>query len=206
MAATPAMDTADQAVSDRLVAYLIDFVLLSVLAFVVWLVGIGIQMMILGASNSMEAGGGGAMAAGLGAIVVRLGVWTVIGGSVFGYFAYLDADGQTVGKRVADVVVANTDGSPAGRKSAAVRTAVLLAPLPVIAGASTLLSWVGFLLTFWLTFVWLAVEAVVLYVSDDHQRIGDRLAGTMVVKTTSAAGADGESARTAATEAAVGNA
>jgi uncharacterized RDD family membrane protein YckC len=177
------METAEEAVSDRLVAYLIDFVLLGVGATAVWGIGFGIQIALLGAGGGMEPGSDPSTAASFGAILVRLVVWTVISGLVFGYFTLMDADGQTIGKSQQDVVVATTDGDLAGKKHTALRTAVLLVPLPVMAGASILLSFLGFGLTVPLMFGWLGVEALVLYVSDSSQRLGDRLASTQVVRT-----------------------
>jgi len=190
MAATPAMDTADEAVPDRLVAYLIDFTLLSALAFVVWLVGFAVSIALLGASGSMDPNSGASAAASIGTMLVRAVVWLVIGGAVFGYFTLLDAGGQTFGKRFSDVVVATTDGGSPAKTATAIRTAVLLLPMPVMAGAYVLLGGLGFVLTVPLMIAWLAIEAAVLYVSDDHQRLGDRFAGTVVVETGSTAGTD----------------
>jgi uncharacterized RDD family membrane protein YckC len=183
MPPTPAMETADEAVQDRLVAYLIDFVLLSVGATAVWGIGFGIQFAIIGVTGSIEPGSDPSAAASLAAILVRLVVWTIIAGLVFGYFTLLDAGGQTIGKSQQDVVVATADGDLASKKHTALRTAVLLVPLPVMAGGSILLSFLGFGLTVPLMFGWLGVEALVLYVSDSSQRLGDRLASTQVVRT-----------------------
>lgn len=201
MSPTPAMETADEAVGDRLVAYLIDFVLLSVGATVVWGIGFGIQFAIIGATGSMEPGSGTSTAASFGAIIVRVIVWIVIAALVFGYFTLMDAGGQTVGKSKQDVVVATTDGDLAGKKHTALRTAVLLVPLPVMAGASILLSFLGFGLTLPLMFGWLGVEALVLYVSDGSQRLGDRLASTQVVRTGGEAAGTSQTAETVAGEA-----
>lgn len=183
MPPTPAMGTANEAVSDRLVAYLIDFVMLSVGATIVWGIGFGIQVALLGAGGGMDPGQDTSMAANIGVLLVRLVVWTVIAALVFGYFTVMDADGQTIGKSQQDVVVATSDGDLAGKKHTALRTAVLLVPLPVMAGGSILLSFLGFGLTVWLMFGWLGIEALVLYVSDSSQRLGDKLASTQVVKT-----------------------
>jgi uncharacterized RDD family membrane protein YckC len=183
MSPTPSMETAEEAVSDRLVAYLIDFVILSAGATAVWGIGFGVQIVLLGAGGGMEPGSDPSAAASVGAILIRVVVWTIIAGLVFGYFTVMDAGGQTVGRSQQDVVVATTDGDLAGKKHTALRTAVLLVPLPVMAGASILLSFLGFGLTVPLMFGWLGVEALVLYVSDSSQRLGDRLASTQVVRT-----------------------
>jgi uncharacterized RDD family membrane protein YckC len=93
----------------------------------------------------------------LGEVGIYLGV--VIG--LFGYFILLEGlFGQTVGKRLLGVVVIKRDGSPCTMTASVVRNL-----LRIIDG---ILSY--------------AVGLVVMLLSDDRQRIGDRAADTVVVR------------------------
>lgn len=182
------MGTEDDALSGRLAAYLIDFGLLSAVAVVLWFVSwIVTTVLVVGAAGS---GSDAAFAAGTFAgLIMNLFLWPVIGVIVLGYFTYLDGSaGGTLGKRVMDVVVAGQDGSPASMRDAGIRTVVLMVPFPLMALLGIVLGAFGFVVDLFLMFGWLAVEAAVLFVSDDHRRLGDRAAGTVVLKRASTAG------------------
>lgn len=186
----PAMDTADEGVADRLVAYLVDFALLTVVAFAIWLLFVVVAL-VIGAVLGSTAGpdsGAGVLATGAVGLLFGLATWVAIAAAVGGYFTYMDADGQTFGKRLREVVVVTADGEPAGTRETAIRTAVLLAPLPVMALLQVFLSFVGFFLALGLMAGWLAVEAAALGLTEDHRRLGDRAAGTVVVKTAKSVG------------------
>lgn len=80
---------------------------------------------------------------------------------LLGYYVLLEgAFGQTVGKRLAGVVVVSRDGSPITFRQAAVRNL-----LRVVDG-----------------FFNYAVGLVVMLVTDDRQRVGDLVADTLVVR------------------------
>lgn len=180
----PAMGTQGDALSDRVVAYLIDFSLLSVVAFVFWLASF-VLTLVVGIGGGALGSDSGAAAAGIGALIIPLLLWGAIGVAVFGYFAYLDGstDG-TLGKRFMDVAVVQTDGSDATIREAAIRTVVLMLPFPVMALLGGILGAFGFVFALGIMGVWLLIEAAVMFVSDDGKRIGDRLAGTLVVQRT----------------------
>lgn len=177
----PAAPSGADARGDRVLAYLVDFVLLSALVFVMWLVSVGARFAVIGAS--MDVGSRESMvAANLGVVVLQVALWALIGVLVFAYFTYLDgaADG-TLGKRVMDVAVRRENGSAPGLKATAIRTGVLMLPFPLMALLGVLLGPLGFVIAVVLMAGWLLVEAVVLAVSEDGRRLGDRLAGTAVV-------------------------
>lgn len=182
-AGSPVLARGDEAKSDRVIAYLVDFALMSAVAFAIWFVGAIVQMILFAGSMGLgeEGAEGAAAAASVGAIVVSAIVWVLIAAALLAYFVLLDTGDGTLGKRFADVEVVETDGSAADRKATAIRTAVLLLPLPLIAGLEIFLGIFGFFIGLFFVFGWLLIEAVVLFVSDGGQRLGDRAAGTVVV-------------------------
>lgn len=184
------MDTADEAVADRLVGYLVDFALLSAAAFAIWLLFAVVAVVVRATTGSGTGTPGNASILETNAVGLLLGLtmWALVGAVVVGYFTAMDADGGTLGKRLREVVVVTEDGDPAGAKETAVRTAVLLAPLPVMALLQVFLSLVGFVLALGVMAGWLAVEAGALALADDNRRLGDRAAGTVVVKTARSVG------------------
>lgn len=104
----------------------------------------------------------------LSEITVRIA--TVLGGLVaalgvvgyFAYFIYFEAEyGQTVGKKVAGVVVVTEDGDPISYRQAAIRS---------------LLRIVDWLPVFYL------VGIVAIYLTDREQRLGDVVADTIVLR------------------------
>ena len=81
----------------------------------------------------------------------------------FAYFVYFEGKrGQTLGKRLMGVVVVREDGSPCGYGAAAVRTFTRL-----VDGIGVVPYLVGL---------------IVVLVTDRNQRLGDLLAGTVVVR------------------------
>lgn len=105
------------------------------------------------------------------ALVVGFGIGAAFGsnGAVFlgvllglvGYYVVLEgAFGQTVGKRLAGVIVVSRDGSPIGYRQAAVRNLLRVVD----------------------AFFNYAVGLVVMLVTDDCQRVGDIVADTLVVR------------------------
>lgn len=174
--------------SERLVAYLIDFALLSVGAFVLWLVLYIVQSVLtVGASFGMNAADpsavstGSLLATAMVGMVIRGVLWLAIGALLVWYFVYYASEGQTFGKRSQDVTVVDENGGAPSRRQLLIRTGLLLLPLPVMALIGAVLSIFGFVLALFFMAGWLLVEAVVMFVSDDGQRIGDRIANTYVV-------------------------
>lgn len=180
-------ERAADATSDRAVAYLLDFSLLSVVAFALWIVTFVINMVLaVGASSAVATGSsdlatGSFMATALIGIVVNAVLWLAIGAVLVWYFVYYADDGQTVGKRSQDVTVVAEDGSAPSKRQRLSRTAILLAPFPFMALLGAIFGGFGFVIALFLMAAWLVVEALVTFVSDDAQRIGDRVAGTYVV-------------------------
>lgn len=95
---------------------------------------------------------------------------------VVGYEAYLiGTTGATIGKRMVDLVVVETDGSPASLLVALRRTGlliamILLSAVPIIGTVAGLLLLVA-----------AAVSAFMIYSDDKGQTIWDRLGPTLVV-------------------------
>lgn len=178
-------DAADDAVLERIVAFLVDFVLLAVASAVLWLVFFVLRTVLaIGGTAAAGAGAEGGVMAGLSAvgIAVTLVMWLVIAGVLLGYYGLLSAEGrQTLGMRMIDVEVVDADGDGATTQQALTRSAVLFAPLPLMALADALLP-LGFLLALVLMAGWLVVELAVMVVSDGKQRLGDRLADTYVIE------------------------
>lgn len=174
----PAFRTGE-ALAGRAGAFVVDFVLLAVVSGVLWT---GFTLLQVVTARVLGAGGtSGELSLGV-LLVVRVAMWLVVGLAVFGYFAYLTAgDGQTLGKRFTDVAVVADDGSPVDRRGAAIRAAVLLVPMPVLAVLNIVGTVYGFVIGLPLVFAWVLVEAVVMYLTDDHWRLGDWLASTRVV-------------------------
>lgn len=187
MAETLAQRAAD-ATSERLVAYLIDFALLSAGAFVLWLLSLAINMTLsFGAMSSMSTTGASSMGSGpfmataLISVVVNGVLWLLIGALLVWYFVYYADGGQTFGKRSQDVAVVDEGGAAPSKRQRWVRTAILLAPFPLMALLGAVLGGLGFVLAVFIMAVWLVIEAVVMFASDDGQRLGDRVANTYVV-------------------------
>lgn len=105
-----------------------------------------------------------AVAIGYGfAVVLRseVGIYLGVFVGLFGYFILLEGlFGQTVGKRLLGVVVIKRDGAPCTMRASIVRNL-----LRIIDG-----------------FLSYAVGLVMMLLSEDRQRIGDRAADTVVVR------------------------
>ncbi|WP_167768594.1 RDD family protein [Haloarcula amylovorans] len=177
--------TAESAREDRIIAFLVDFVLLTIVTVLIWgvfaVVSMGLNFV------GMSAAGPDSTAAVAGTFLLGLALsvlqWGVIGLAVGSYFVYfLNDRGQTFGMGLTDVVVVSEDGTAITREQAIKRTLVLLAPMPLMALVSVVVPLVGFLLALFMMVGWLAVEALLLVTDDDAQRLGDRVAGTLVVE------------------------
>jgi len=191
---TAQLDSAVSARGSRLLAFLIDFFLLTIVTAVIWFVfsiitGVVGAGSMLGAAAMSDGGTASGMgtAASLGSMALSYGLrllqWVVIGAVLGGYFTLmLDSRGQTLGMSVTDVTLLSENGSAPTRSQALKRTAVLLAPLPVMALVSVFIPLIGLPIALFLMVGWLAVEAVMLFIDDDAQRLGDRLADTVVVE------------------------
>ena len=173
---------------DRLVAYLIDFAILSVGAFVLWLVSFAVNSVItLGATSGMSSAGpssfssGSFIATALIGMAINAVLWLAIGALLVWYFVYYADGEETFGKRSQDVTVVDENGGAPSRRQRLIRTGLLLLPFPVMALLGAVLGGVGFVLAVFIMAAWLAVELVVLFASDDGQRLGDRVANTYVV-------------------------
>lgn len=131
----PQMGTEDDVVLQRIVAFVVDAVLLGVVD--------------------------GLLAVALGTVSEALG-WLAVVALTFGYFTYFEgAYGQTLGKMVMDVVVVTERGEPCTFEKAAIRTV-----LRIVDG----------LPAFYL------VGLVVIFLTDERQRVGDLAADTVVVR------------------------
>lgn len=182
-----ALDTAEDARVGRILGFLVDFVLLSVVTAAIWFVFFIVQILVgvsgMAAAGSMESQAAMTGVSVLG-VVVSLAMWAVIGLALLAYFVYFQTNGgQTLGMKLTDVAVVSTTGSAIDRSAALKRSAVLLLPLPVMALAAVFVPLLGLPIALALMAGWLLVEAVVMFVSEDAQRLGDRLADTTVVET-----------------------
>jgi len=179
-------ESTDDALVERIVAFLIDFTLLAVASAFVWLVFSVIEA-VIGLGGMVAAGSPGAsdgVMAGVSAlaVLVTLAMWVVIAAVLLAYFGFLAAEGrQTLGMRMIDVEVVDAEGDPVSLRQGFLRAAVLLAPLPLMALLDAVVP-LGFLLALVVMAGWLLVELAVMAVSADHQRLGDRLADTYVVE------------------------
>jgi len=182
-----AIATAESARTDRILAFLLDFLLLNVVTALIWgvffvlrlVVGVGSLVASSSSSSGMSAAG-----AGLGVLGLLLGavMWVLIIAVVGAYYALLvESRGQTLGMQLLDVTVVNGSGGPITRSQSLKRTAVLLAPMPLMALSSLFIPF-GFVIALGLMGLWLAVEAAVLFVDDNAQRLGDQFADTYVVE------------------------
>lgn len=108
------------------------------------------------------------------ALATVLGGLSSVGGPTFGvagliafaYFIYFEAEyGQTLGKNVMDIVVVKEDGSDCDWRASVIRNV-----LRVVDG-----------------FAFYLVGIVVIFLTDDNQRLGDILGDTIVVNTASEA-------------------
>lgn len=136
--APPDLGTEDEVVGKRILAIAIDTV-------GIWL--------LTGLLTEIAA----RIATALGVLVAALGVVVYVA-----YFTYFEAEyGQTVGKKVAGVVVVTEDGDPISYRQAAIRS---------------LLRIVDWLPAFYV------VGIVAIYITDREQRLGDVVADTVVVR------------------------
>ena len=178
--------SAEEVTTDRIISYLIDFVILSAVAFGIWVAGVALSaiasatMGFLSTDVVPEYSSELLMLTGVVGIGINLGVWLVLAAALLAYFTYLDVGDGTFGKRFNDLEVVTEDGSPLTKRETATRTAVLLAPLPLMALADAFLP-LGFTLALFMMAGWLVIEAAMMHVNDGGQRLGDRVAGTVVV-------------------------
>ncbi len=135
----PQLGTQQQVVGKRIVAWIVDIVILGFVTGLISGALVGISTRLAGL-------------AGLLATIIT-----------FGYFIYLEGTyGQTVGKQVMNIVVVTQDGDPCDMRASAIRNVLrIIDNIP---------------------FIYL-VGLVVIYLTDDRQRIGDLAASTIVVET-----------------------
>ncbi|WP_256298728.1 RDD family protein [Haloarchaeobius salinus] len=172
---------ADDAIPNRVMAFGVDWVILSLLSAVIWF----LFWMVRAVLAIGGAASDGSVGTGLGVLAILLALvqWALIGVALLAYFTLLQTrSGQTLGMNLLDVKVVAADGSPVTRKQALVRNAVLIAPLPLMAVVSVFVPVIGFPLAFAMMVGWLLVELGAMFVLGDGQRIGDRLADTFVVE------------------------
>lgn len=180
----PAMETAGEGFGIRALAFGIDAVALSVGGALAWGLDVGLSAAAVGGANAGGLLSGSRSVAGTAALV---GVWLVSWGAFAGIaVAYLGGThalvGQTLGKRMVDLVVAAEDGGPCTARAAAVRSSVLLAPLPIAALLELLVGFVGGVVGVGLLAGWALVEFGVAVTDDAGRRLGDRVADTVVVR------------------------
>lgn len=183
-----ALSSVESARVNRILAFIIDFVLLSVVTAITWGVFF-ILRGIVGAGSLLAAGSDSSAASaagtGLGILGILLGLfmWVLLVGIIGGYFTLLiQRSGQTLGMRLLDVSVVDANGGPVTQTQALKRTALLLAPMPLMALSSVFIPIIGFPIALVMMVGWLIVEAAVLFVDDQAQRLGDRVANTFVVE------------------------
>jgi uncharacterized RDD family membrane protein YckC len=163
-------------------------VLLTVVTTLIWGVFFVLRTLVgVGSTVASGASSSGASAAGAGltilGILLGLVMWVLLVAVVGGYYALLvTSRGQTLGMQLLDVTVVSGTGGPVTQNQSIKRTAVLLAPMPLMALSSLFIPLVGFPLALAMMGGWLLVEAAVLFVDDDAQRLGDRVADTYVVE------------------------
>jgi len=96
----------------------------------------------------------------------------------FGYLIVTERlFGATIGKRATRITAVREDGSPLTVKSAVLRWLTLLIPVVALAGPKVSLTRGQALI--------IVFSVLVVLFSRDHRRIGDRWAGTLVVRRTS---------------------
>lgn len=188
---SPPIQSTDVTV-DRLLAFLIDGFIFGVESAIVYGIFFFISLNVAGLMGAATGEGWVALSMSVGGILVRLTLgllkWTAIFGVIAGYFVYFQRDdGQTIGKSVMDVTVVSSDSGPATNTQLIKRSAVLIAPFPLI----YLLAIVGILtapmnllidpIAVALLFVWVVVEGVVIVVRGGV-RFGDSIANTAVVE------------------------
>lgn len=173
----PAMDSRGEALLARVVAFAIDALVVGTLWALLWGGGVAIRASVDG-SLALLDGGGSTVGVAVWAVT-----WLAVTGVAFLYFAWpLAVAGQSLGKRMSDLVVVTDGGDPCRWRAAGVRTGVLLAPAPLLALLTLALGALGAVVGGGLVVAWLVVELLVALLDDDHRRLGDRLAGTVVVR------------------------
>ncbi|WP_436923180.1 RDD family protein [Halosimplex amylolyticum] len=176
----PRRGTESDAVARRVAAFVVDQLLVIGLLTAVasWVLGVGAGALGLGVEiqlfddplKSVFGGTSAETAVAVGAALFGVGATA----TMFAYFTLMEgAFGRTVGKLLFGLVVVRTDGSAIGYREAFVRTALRAVdslPSLYLLGFGSMLA------------------------SDRRQRIGDRVAGTVVVEAETPASAGGESA------------
>lgn len=147
----------------RVVATLVDAGVLGILAVAVFVVQWVVSLLFLGASAGLGLSEGAQLAVGLVLSLLNIAVYLAL---FFGYYVYFEGRrGQTVGKMVVSIRVVREDtGGVPGTKAALVRTLLRL-----VDGFMAYL--VGYL---------------VASSSEKRQRLGDKVARTLVVADTGA--------------------
>ena len=140
-----------QGVAIRFVAILIDYVIIGVISAILAFPFVVAAIAVAASSGNLSALSGASIAA---AALIGLVVW-------FLYFTMLEGHyGQTIGKMALNIkVVREADGAPIDYGEAAVRTI-----LRIIDGLFDYL-----------------IGAIFIWTSDEKQRLGDRVAHTVVV-------------------------
>lgn len=178
----PAMDSLGEGLAGRTVAFGVDAAVVGALWAVPWGGGTALRAALDGGLSLL---GGRVTTTG---VAIWLAAWLLAAALAGGYLAATHAVvGQTLGKRLTDLVVAHGDGAPCDWRAAGLRTGVLLAPAPVVALLDLLWGVEGALAGAALVVAWLAVEAVALALDDAGRRLGDRVADTVVVREATAA-------------------
>lgn len=159
-----------EVVGKRVLATLVDTVVLGVVMLVVFVAQWVISLAFLGASAGLELSEGAQLAVGLVLSLLNIAVYVAL---FLGYYVYFEGrKGQTLGKMVVGIrVIREDNGGVPGTRAALVRTL-----LRVVDG------FLGYL-----------VGYLVASSSEKRQRLGDKAARTLVVATAGAR--DGGSAR-----------
>ena len=118
-----------------------------------------IDLAIVGVAGAAILAAAGALGGSVSEVGVPLTA-VVLGWALYYYFACESGDGQTVGKRVMKLRVVRTDGSPAGMREVALRTALRIVDMQ---------------------FVYLVGLIVMIATGERRGRLGDLVGDTMIV-------------------------
>ncbi len=146
----PEMGTEKDVVLQRIVAYIIDMVIVGIVGIALSFTGLIFGSVV------------GRISAGVGVTTIILFGFLSLAFMLFYAFLLEGYWGQTLGKKIMGIVVVKEDGSPCTYEASIVRNLLrIIDTLPQLYIA-------GF---------------IVIALTDKRQRIGDRLANTIVVET-----------------------
>lgn len=166
-------ETVEGSFGRRAGAFAVDLFLTGSVMIGLWLLFLLLQLTLLGPEDDIL---------GAFAISIRGVSWVLLAVVVGTYFVAFDSQfGGTIGKRAMGLTVASTRGESIGVGRAGIRTAVLMAPLPLVALLEMFLWILGLPVGILVWIGWVVAEGAVARFTDRHRRLGDLVAGTVVV-------------------------